>query len=110
MAAIYSQGSQQHQGGDWGWVERSVLNKDLADTAFALTTGQVSDVVETPTACYLMTVEGKKPASFKPLADVREEIEKILRSQEQARLEKTWIDSLKKKNFVLRFTNARTEY
>ncbi len=36
MANIYSQGSQQHQGGDWGWVERSALRKELADMAFSL--------------------------------------------------------------------------
>src|ERR1017187_4375741 len=36
MASIYSQGSQQHQGGDWGWVERSVLRKELGDVAFSL--------------------------------------------------------------------------
>ena len=48
MASVYSQGSQQSQGGDWGWVERSVLRKDLADVAFALKPGQVSDVIDTP--------------------------------------------------------------
>ena len=48
MASVYSQGSQQHQGGDWGWVQRSVLRKELADVAFTLKPGQVSDVIETP--------------------------------------------------------------
>ena len=110
MAAIYSQGSQQHQGGDWGWVERSVLRKELADVAFALPANQVSEVLETPDTCYLMIVEAKKPAQYRPLTEVRADIEKILRSQEQANLQKHWMDSLKKKNFVIRFTNTRTEY
>ena len=48
MASVYSQGSQRKQGGDWGWVERSVLRKELADVAFALKPGQVSDVIDTP--------------------------------------------------------------
>jgi len=101
MASIYSQGSQQHQAGDWGWVERSVLRKDLADVAFSLQPGQTSDVIETPDAVYLMLVEDKKPAHAKVLNDVREDIEKTLRTQEQARLQKKWIDGLKKKTFVL---------
>jgi peptidyl-prolyl cis-trans isomerase SurA len=100
MASIYSQGSQQHQQGDWGWVERSVLRKDLGDVAFSLEPGQTSGVIDTPDAVYLMLVEDRKPAQFKPLADVRDDIEKTLRTKEQARLQKEWIDGLKKKTFI----------
>lgn len=103
MARIYSQGSQQHQGGEWGWVERSVLRKELADAAFALAPGQISDVIDTPDALYLMLVEDKRPAHAKPLADVRSDVEKTLRVQEQAQLQKEWIDGLKKKTFIRYF-------
>ena len=98
MASIYSQDSQRSQGGDRGWVERSVLRQELADAAFALQPGQVSDVIDTPDTCYLMLVEQKRTAHVKPLDDVRDEIEKTLRAQEQARLEKQWIDRLEGKN------------
>ena len=91
------------QGGDKGWIERSVLRKELADTAFALQPGQVSDVIETPDTCYLMLVEETRPAHVKPLTEVRDGIEKNLRAQEQARLEKQWIDRLKSKTFILYF-------
>ncbi len=100
MASSYSQGSQQKQGGDWGWVGRSVLRKELADVAFALKPGQVSDVVDTPEACYLMLVEQTRPAHVRPLSEIRGDIEKTLRTREQARLQKQWIDSLKKKTFI----------
>jgi parvulin-like peptidyl-prolyl isomerase len=100
MATIYSQGSQQHQGGDWGWVERSVLRKDLADVAFSLVPGQVSEPVDAPDAVYVMQVDDKRLAHAKPLADVRTDIEKTLRTREQARLQKAWIDGLKKKSFI----------
>jgi parvulin-like peptidyl-prolyl isomerase len=100
MASIYSQGSQQRQQGDWGWVERSVLRKDLADAAFSLATGQASDPIETSDAVYIMQVEDKRIAHAKPLADVRKDIEKTLRTQQQARLQKQWIDGLKKKSFI----------
>ncbi|HSY19759.1 MAG TPA: peptidyl-prolyl cis-trans isomerase [Candidatus Acidoferrales bacterium] len=100
MAAVYSQGSQQHQGGDWGWVERSVLRKELADVAFSLAPGQVGDPIDTPDAVYVMLVEEKKAAAAKPLADVRSDIEKTLRAQQQADLQKNWIDGLAKKTFV----------
>ncbi|MGA3283321.1 MAG: peptidylprolyl isomerase [Verrucomicrobiota bacterium] len=103
MASTYSQGSQQKQGGDWGWVGRSVLRKELADVAFALKPGQVSDVIETPGACYLMLVEQTRPAHVRPLTEVRDDIEKTLRTQEQTRVQKQWIDSLKKKTFIRYF-------
>jgi peptidyl-prolyl cis-trans isomerase SurA len=103
MAAIYSQGSQQHQGGDWGWVQRSVLRKELAEVAFTLTPGQPSDLIDTPDTCYLMLVEEKKPAQVKPLAEVSKDIEKTLRIQEQAKLQKQWIEGLKKKTFIRYF-------
>jgi len=103
MASVYSQGSQQHQGGDWGWVERSVLRQELADAAFALKPGELSDVIDTPTACYLMLVENKRPAHVRPLGEIRSDIERILRAQEQSRLQKQWIETLKKKTFIRYF-------
>ncbi len=103
MASIYSQGSQQHQEGDWGWVERSVLRKELADTAFTLAPGQVSEVIDTIDTVYLMLVEDRKPSQARPLKEVRADIEKTLLTQQQATLQKQWMDGLKKKTFVRYF-------
>jgi parvulin-like peptidyl-prolyl isomerase len=103
MASVYSQGSQRNQGGDWGWVEKSVLRKELADLAFSLKPGQRSGVIDTPEACYLMMVEERRPEHVKPLSDVRDEIEKTLLAQESERLQKQWIERLKKKTFVRYF-------
>ena len=103
MASVYSQGSQQHQGGDWGWVEPSKLRPELAATAAALKVGGTSDAIDTADSIYLMFVEDKKPAHAKPLADVRSEIEKSLRAQQQAQLQKKWINGLKKKTFIRYF-------
>jgi peptidyl-prolyl cis-trans isomerase SurA len=103
MASVYSEGSQRQQGGDWGWVERSVLRKELADVAFSLKPGQMSDIIDTSQACYLMLVEQKRSAHVRPLNEVRDDIEATLRTQEQARLEKQWIGSLKKKTFIRYF-------
>jgi peptidyl-prolyl cis-trans isomerase SurA len=53
-----------------------------------------------PVEFYLMLVEDKRPTRFKPLVEVREQIEKDLQTAERARLEKQWVDKLKKKTFV----------
>jgi len=100
MAGIYSQSSQQHQGGEEPWMERSALRKDLADAAFSLPVGQVSEAIDASDAVYILKLEEKKDAHAKALSEVRDEIEKTLRTQEQARLQKQWIDGLKKKTFI----------
>jgi peptidyl-prolyl cis-trans isomerase SurA len=103
MASVYSQGSQRSQGGDWGWVEKSVLRKELSDVAFTLKPGERSGVLETPEACYLMLVEDRRPEHIKPLNDVRDDIERILSNQRRDRLQKQWIERLKKKTFFRYF-------
>lgn len=53
-----------------------------------------------PIEFYLMLVEDKRPERFKTLTEVRGQIEKDLVAEEQKRLEKQWVDRLKKKTFV----------
>ncbi|HWH71021.1 MAG TPA: peptidylprolyl isomerase [Candidatus Sulfotelmatobacter sp.] len=103
MATIYSQGSQRNQGGDWGWVEKSVLRKELADVAFGLKPGELSGIIETPESYYLMRVEDARTAHFRSLGEVRDQIERNLLLEERNRLEKQWIERLKKKTFVRYF-------
>lgn len=103
MATIYSQGSQQREHGDWGWIDKSVLRKELADVAFQLKPGEPSGVIETPNAFYIMLVEDRHAAHVKDLSEVRDEIEKILLEKERERLQKQWIDKLRKKTFIREF-------
>ncbi len=101
MASVYSQGSQQKEAGEWGWIERSTLRPELAQAALPLQPGQISGVIDTPDTCYIMLVEDKRAAHVKTLNEVRDSIENTLRAQEEARLDRQWIDSLKKKTFIL---------
>jgi peptidyl-prolyl cis-trans isomerase SurA len=103
MAGVYSEDSHRSQGGDWGWLDRSVLRTNLAEVAFNLKPGQFSEVVDTPEACYLLLAEDVKPAHVKPLSEVREDIERTLIAQERDRLYRQWIERLKTKSFVRYF-------
>ena len=103
MASVNSQGPQRGQGGERDWEKTSGLRKELAEAAAALKPGDLSGVIETPEACYLMLVEGKRPAHIQSLSDTRGEIEGTLLRQERARLQDQWIARLKKKTFVRYF-------
>ncbi len=96
MMSIYTQGSKAER----EWEKSSALKKELAAAITNLKAGDVSDVIETGDTCYIVLVEGKHPAYVRPLAEVRDEIEQMLRTQEKDRLSKQWIDRLKKKTFI----------
>lgn len=103
LARVYSQGSQAAEGGDWGWVEKKVLRKELADAAFQLSPGEHSGVVATPEGAYVLQVEDKKVSYVKSLSEVRDEIEATLKAEETKRLRKEWVEQLKSKAFVRYF-------
>jgi len=103
MAKVYSKGAERNQGGERQWEELSGLKKEIADAAAKLDANQVSEVIETPEACYLLQMADKQSAHVKPLGEVRDEIERILLSEQRSRLQKQWIDRLRKKTFVRYF-------
>jgi parvulin-like peptidyl-prolyl isomerase len=100
-AKAYSDGSQRSEGGSWPEVYRKTLREDLADVAFSLKPGEMSPVLEKRDGCYIMQLEKSVPAHTKTLSEVRDEIEQILRRQEQQRARDQWINRLKGKSFVL---------
>jgi parvulin-like peptidyl-prolyl isomerase len=106
MAAVYSDGAQRVEAGDWGLIEPSKLNAELAKVAGTLKAGEHSGVIELENGCYLMLVEEFRPAHVRSLPEVRDEIEKTLLLQERQRLYKQWIERLKAKSFVSYFPLA----
>ena len=100
MAAVNSSGSHRSEGGDRGWVDHTYFKEALDRVAFTLKPGQHSGVIEQPEACYLMMVEEVKPAHVKTLNEVRADIERTLKNDENLRLRKLWIERLKRKSFV----------
>ncbi|HET6409082.1 MAG TPA: peptidylprolyl isomerase, partial [Chthoniobacteraceae bacterium] len=103
LARLYSQGSQAQDGGNWDWVERSVLNTNLAEVAFSLEPGKHSRAIDTPAGAYILLVEDKKVSHIKTLPEVRGAIEDTLRGEEIRRLRKKWVDQLKAKAYIRSF-------
>ncbi|RKH40059.1 peptidylprolyl isomerase [Corallococcus sicarius] len=73
------------KGGDLGWVERNAWEPTLANAAFALKAGEVTQPVESPLGVHLVKVEEKKEAQARKLDEVKGEIATTLYKQDQAK-------------------------
>jgi peptidyl-prolyl cis-trans isomerase D len=72
-------------GGDLGWVERGNWEPALANAAFALEPGKVTQPIETRFGVHLVKVEEKKPAQDKKLEEVQDEIATTLYKKDKAK-------------------------
>ncbi len=82
------------------YMSDTTLKKEVMTEERRFEDATVSTNLPPPTEFYLMLVEDKRPERFKTLTEVREQIEKDLLALERTRLEKQWVDKLKKKTFV----------
>lgn len=105
MARVYSEDTYRAQGGSRGWIERGDLRKELAQAAFGLPPGQPSDVIEVGDTFWILLVEDARANQIRTLPEVRDEIVQLLQAEEQARLNREWIQRLKAKSFVRYFSS-----
>ena len=100
MAQIYSEDSPRDLGGDWGWIDRGTLTAPLEKVAFSLRLGKVSNIVEVGGNYYILKVEGRQGGVTRPFAEVRDEIEKKLTSEEAQAMQERWLASLRQKAYI----------
>ncbi|HTD65695.1 MAG TPA: peptidyl-prolyl cis-trans isomerase [Candidatus Limnocylindria bacterium] len=100
MAKIHSDGPYKAASGERGWVQRDSDRKELSDVAFSLKASEHSGVIDLPDSCWLVQVEDRRAARVRPLSEVREQIERVLRIEESARQETKWVKRLREKSFV----------
>jgi peptidyl-prolyl cis-trans isomerase SurA len=103
MARLYSEAKEAKAGGDWGWIGHDVLRKELNEVAFTLTPGQHSQLIDTAEGYYILQVDDVKPAHVRPLAEVRDEIEKILLQQQRTKMQENWVKDLRAKAYIRLF-------
>jgi hypothetical protein len=85
------------------YVTDPVLKKETLAEERRFESAAAATNLPPPQEFYLMLVEDKRPAHLKPLAEVREEIEKDQKMEDENRLQKQWIQRLKEKVFVRYF-------
>lgn len=100
LASIYSEDSKSDEGGEYGFIGKDTLRKELTDAAFNLKIGHFSPVIETDDGFYIMQVQEKKDAKVTSLADARDLIERLLIAEEKKRLQAVWIARLKRRAYI----------
>jgi len=78
LAIKHSEDGTATEGGDLGWFKPGEMVTEFENAAFAMETGQVSEIVRSPFGLHLIKVEQHKQEVKKSLDEVRDEITEIL--------------------------------
>lgn len=97
MEEVYSDMPKK---GDSGFMGRDELREELRDAAFSLKPNEISKIIETKDGFYILLIEDKKPAKVTTMEEARDIVERQLIQQERERLQKRWIQSLKRKAYI----------
>ena len=100
MAQIYSEDSTRDLGGDWGWVDRGTLTASLEKVAFSLRPGKISNIIALGGNYYILKIEDKRGGATRSFAQVREEIERKLITEEAQAKQERWLASLRQKAYI----------
>ena len=90
-------------GGDLGWFSKGSLDPSFEAVVFSLNEGSVSEPVRTPFGLHLIRVIGVRKRALTDASQKKEIMSQIrfrLRSLEQERLYKQWIETLRDQAFI----------
>ena len=82
------------RGGLVGWVTAEQLVPELAQVAFTLKPGEVSDPIRTQFGFHVLRVNDRAPAIQRPLSEVREVAATLLRQENVTRKEREGIEAV----------------
>lgn len=109
MAKTYSQDSRAEGGGAWDWMERKQMKKSMADAAFALKNGGVSQVIEEDTSFIIIYCDTKKLGDAVPLEKVRPDIERVIDQQKSRESLEKWLADLRRKAVIKKMDSGTVE-
>lgn len=97
VAYKHSEDEFRVKSGEMGMVHRGQVTPDeLQEAAFALSEGEVSDVVRTIYGFHILKVTDKKPAETLPFEEVRERLRKTLQEKRFEEAKKKLLEDLRK--------------
>ncbi|RTZ94139.1 MAG: hypothetical protein DSY91_00790 [Deltaproteobacteria bacterium] len=82
--------------GDMGWFKRKDLMKPIADAAFKLKKGAVSEVIETKAGFHIIKVLDIQKSKGQSLEEAKSKIRRILYQEESEKRLDNWLENAKK--------------
>ncbi len=98
LAQKYSQGAGASEGGEIGWVDRASLISELADAAFNLSAGGISQPIRTTLGIHILKVEDRDRGSVLPLSEVEGKIKAELNAKVSEEQLLKWLKTDLRKN------------
>lgn len=102
-AKTYSQDSHAEDGGSWDWMGREQMKPSIANVAFNLKTGGLSEVIDDEAAYIIIACDAVKYGPTKPMNEVRDEIERSISAEKSKVVVDKWMDGLRKKAVIKKF-------
>ena len=100
LAREHSEGPSAERGGLLGTFKADELLPGFDEATADLQPGEVSDVVRTRVGLHIIRLEDRQMDSFRPLEDVREELQnELLRDRTEAKYQE-WLDALRLQAYV----------
>ena len=103
IARKYSQDEMSRKGGDWGWIERKDIRKELSEIAFGLEKSQYSQAIELGGTIFILYAEDKREEMIQPVAQVRDIIENVLVGEIARETQEKWLNDLLNDAYVRYF-------
>jgi len=100
VARKYSQDDMSRRGGDWGWIERQDIRKELSDAAFALEPGEYSEPIELGETIFILYAEETRREMIQPISQVRDIIENVLVGEIARETQEEWLERVRNESFV----------
>ena len=97
LAQQNSQDGSAPQGGDLGYFPKEKMVPAFADVAFALKTGETSDVVVTQFGVHIIKLTDRKPAGTVPLEEVIPQVKQFLTEQKKQQQAQAFIAQVRQK-------------
>ncbi|MBT4758794.1 MAG: peptidylprolyl isomerase [Opitutae bacterium] len=103
LARKYSQDEMSRKGGDWGWIERQDIRKELSAVAFDLEPGKHSQPVELNNTIFILYCEDKREELIQPVGEVRDAIENVLVGEIARETQDRWLEKVREDGYVRYF-------
>jgi peptidyl-prolyl cis-trans isomerase SurA len=100
LAFKYSAGAEASRRGNLGFVRQGELLPEIERAVAGLQAGQFTRPIETPQGLHIIRHDEKKPPQFRPFAEVKTEIQGLIRQQKSEDMYQVWLGSLKNKAYI----------